>query len=73
MYLRLYRVFSLIVGVHYAEKFLLQGKTVIGVAAGQLHTTFLLSDGQVLGCGSNVYGQLGHPAPQAQVKLQTGL
>ncbi|XP_069781833.1 probable E3 ubiquitin-protein ligase HERC3 [Narcine bancroftii] len=35
-------------------------KTVLEVACGRYHTAFVLQDGSVYTCGSNIWGQLGH-------------
>jgi len=39
---------------------LLNGKKVLGIAAGACHSLFLMHDGQVLACGLNGSGQLGN-------------
>ena len=36
------------------------GKTVVGIAAGGMHSTTLTSNGQIFSWGSNYYGQLGN-------------
>ncbi|XP_048383534.1 probable E3 ubiquitin-protein ligase HERC3 isoform X4 [Stegostoma tigrinum] len=36
------------------------GKTVREVSCGRYHTAFVLQDGSVYTCGSNIWGQLGH-------------
>ena len=36
---------------------------VLEVACGNEHTIFRLEDGTVMGCGLNIYGQLGHGLP----------
>lgn len=37
----------------------LRGKNIVKVAAGGFFTLFLTESGEILGCGSNEYGQLG--------------
>ena len=37
----------------------LRGRNIVKVAAGGFFTLFLTESGEILGCGSNEYGQLG--------------
>ena len=47
-----------------------EGKKVLYISAGNLHTFFLLDDGSVYGCGSNSFGQLGLGHKNDQSTLQ---